>query len=317
MGAAFEKANAENTLGRMGSALDNIVRTAGDAALKMLGPIIERATAAAAGFAATTGQLWTAQALAQVTRDDAAITNLAIGVEQRDSGGGLLLSTADDYHASRLSWQRRSHSVTTSAGTTAHVLHRIFVTNSVPSGTTIDFEIRIGLPNIAQGLLSSPVLGGSGSTTRAADLLTHAWAGRSDAGTLIAAIQDAQPAVGAEVFRIDDGTANNLIAARWVTTTTIGVTAVVGGSSASTTLTVPYTTGALTAVVMAWGGGSVLLSANGSLPVNQALALPTAALNRVVLGENMNGRMLRAGRIIGAANTTEVRLWAQPSLWEH
>lgn len=128
---------------------------------------------ASTGTAALAGQTWRHALYCAVTGDDAAVNALNLQVSERNSGGSFVAATgATSIYSVRSTWDRRSISALLTGGTTANAQQQI-ATNSVSSGATIDWRIRIGGATFTQtAYLPSVYLVGTSAATRLADTLT-------------------------------------------------------------------------------------------------------------------------------------------------
>jgi len=121
--------------------------------------------------AATTGQTWTHNAFTQVTVDDAAVSSLTIQIVEENASLVFLDATTTNLYPTRTTFARRSVTRVFNQATTANV-RASYASNSISSGVAVNFTLRIGLPMLNQGELTSPILTtDSGAVTRAADQL--------------------------------------------------------------------------------------------------------------------------------------------------
>jgi hypothetical protein len=279
------------------------------------------ATTASGTIAASMGQWWTSQSLLQVTRDDVAVTAISQAIQERDGTGAYLTGGGDNYHSTRLAWSRRVTARTLTDAATASVIHTVVTTNDVASGTTVDFEIRIGLPNIAQGALSNPVRGNDAATTRAADLLTiPTWPAPSAVGTAVMVTGTISPVATCRLMEVNNADNSQHLAFYLTATNTIEVANISGGGTRSLTGTNLPLTGR-NVVALRWGSGSVAASINGALPVSGALTLPAGPYTRAVIGASsdnslhLNGAIERFIHFPTARSDADMQILSAPATW--
>jgi hypothetical protein len=125
----------------------------------------------ATGIAGTTGQVWTPSVYLKLAAGTGVTFDLA--VHEADSGGVFLRSvsiagTSGIPTTGALKTQRRSGSVTLGAST---AFVRPLIATTVTNGTSVDFTLRIGLPQLELGAFATSVIPTSTTAlTRSADV---------------------------------------------------------------------------------------------------------------------------------------------------
>jgi len=246
----------------------------------------------APGLAAVAGQTWRHALYVAVTGDDAAVSALQLHVSERSDVGGFLAATGStSIYADRLTWARRSISALLTNGATANIQQQI-ATNSIPSGTTIDWTIRIGGATLTQtAYLPSVFLVGAAAATRYADGVSLAIAdhiGAAEGGLYI----DCQPIDSGAVqilAQIDDGTDDEKIVLRRTAGDAIEAEIVVGGVSQAVLALGAHTGGDVVKVAIGWADSDVAArKSGGALQADtSAVAIP-AGLTTLRLGSGVS-----------------------------
>ena len=111
---------------------------------------------------ASSGQTWTTSAyVALVGGSLANISAMAISTFGTSSGGGLLEKKGQSFTPTA-AWTRISATHILGNGSTAHALPAFEIT--IPTGVTVDFTLRIGLPQIEQADMATSSIPTSGSS---------------------------------------------------------------------------------------------------------------------------------------------------------
>lgn len=274
---------------------------------------------ASTGTAAVAGQTWRHALYVAVTNDDAAVNVLAQQVSERNSGGSFVATTgAASIYSVRSTWDRRSISALLTGGTTANIMQQL-ATNSITSGTTIDWRIRIGGATFTQtAYLPSVYLVGTSAATRLADTLSlpfGSW-GVQGAGTILV---DAEfiaggAAVNNNVVQIDAGSGANRVMIRRHTDNNIAIYSLVGGvqqcvlgpglvAAGRKRIAFAYGTNDFRAIMT---GGSIVSDTAGTVPTG---------LTHLRLGSNsagtesLNGWLGRVAYLPFAADNTALSAW--------
>jgi len=169
----------------------------------------------ATGVAATSGQVWTNSAYVSLVGGSTAnITNVVIGIDENNSGGGYLTGSTTVFSPSSgsLSGKRYSHTRTLNNASTAYVWAYVFF--SYGNGAAIDITLRIGLPQLELGAFATSVIPTtSTAVTRAADVASvntlSPWFNAAE-GTLYADYFVNPNAAAPVIWHIDNSSTNNL-----------------------------------------------------------------------------------------------------------
>ena len=102
--------------------------------------------------AALTGQAWSESLWFSMPVDHAAITTFDMQIWEMTNVGALVtVGTSGDLYTNRASFARRTFTRTTTGGGTVAFVQPVVITNSVTSGTAINFTLRIGWPQLEPG----------------------------------------------------------------------------------------------------------------------------------------------------------------------
>jgi len=168
---------------------------------------------------ASNGQSWSGSAWVQIVQDDAAITSTSYETWLFDSVNAFLSTgAANNFYSTRTSFTRRIISQTLANASVAGI-KSYFKTNTIPSGSVLNFTLRIGLPQLELGAFATSVIPTTTTAlTRAADVASvntlSPWFNATE-GTLYGEFavtgyrsSGAFPSTAA----LSDSTGNNLIA---------------------------------------------------------------------------------------------------------
>jgi hypothetical protein len=114
-------------------------------------------------IAASYGQTWSSSMFLQVSQDDPALTQLQLAA-QGTNGASQVESNVTNVYPGRLTFQRVSNHVTLNNVATTNIRTNL-VTNSIASGTPINFTIVLGWPQTENNNINSTVA----SAVKAAD----------------------------------------------------------------------------------------------------------------------------------------------------
>lgn len=261
--------------------------------------------------AATDAQTWAASLWFQVVQDDPAITQISNEVWMYDAAntgflGTLQANATGVMYPGRLTWQRWGGVVTTNQATTGNV-RQMIRTNTITNGTTVNFTIRIGWPQLELGAsVTSPIRTTSAAVTRAADVVTLTSPGAF--GSAYTSYVKATPGKGSAeatsstMISFHDGTNNNQwLTRRDATTLTAQVRGFAGGSGFGPGAMAAWTQNVSGKVAGAYAvsdqaesfnGASVVASASAAVLVPNAVTLGNQASAATAL---LNGFLAEAG----------------------
>jgi len=171
--------------------------------------------------AASSGQSWTASLYAKLTAGSLGSTTLVHQLRWTDSGGSVL-STVNTGAAftptgSALGGQRYSATGTAIASTA--FVSQLLATSTIANGSTVDFTLRIGLPQLEQGAFATSVIPTSTTAvTRSADVASitgsnfSSWY-RQDEGTVFydGQVLGSDPSTNKSILGLSNGSGNNTI----------------------------------------------------------------------------------------------------------
>lgn len=257
---------------------------------------------------AATGQTWTGSAYVRL------LAGAITGASFTGTGGILVLfgspSFADNTSVSinsvssaRLATQRYSVTRTFTNVTTTGADWRVAWTSV--TGATIDFTLRIGLPQLELGAFAtSAILTSTAAATRSADVASitgSAFTGfyRQDEGTVFAECAVAQPNVGANqfVFRSSDNTFNNAVAINILGVARL-TTAAGGVFDGSTVSVLSLVANVPTKIAGAYASNNLGISLNGATAVTDATVTIPLTQTRADIGSDHIGvNRVKAGTI--------------------
>jgi hypothetical protein len=194
--------------------------------------------------------------------------------------------------------QRPTTSRTLTGGATVALL-RTNLSVNVSSGSTVDFTIRIGLPQLEQSAFAtSPIPTTSAAVTRSADVCSisgsnfSAWY-RQDEGTVF---HQGRTPTAANFFSIDDATTNNRITSYMTSATAPFLFVSTGGVAQANITSSAITAGSTFAQANGYkaadfaivtNGGTITAVGSGTVPV----------VNRMIIGANTSGSAVVNGTI--------------------
>ena len=164
---------------------------------------------------ASNGQSWSGSAWVQVVQDDPAITSTSYETWLFDGLNAFLnTGAANNFYSTRTSFTRRIISQTLADPSVAGI-KSYFRTNVIPSGTILNFTLRIGLPQLELGAFATSVIPTTTTAlTRAADVASvntlSPWY-NSASGTLFSEsfVQNAPSVSSITVSTLSDNTTSN------------------------------------------------------------------------------------------------------------
>jgi hypothetical protein len=239
--------------------------------------------------AALNGQTWTFSAFAQVITDDADVTSLGLEAVEENAGLGFLEISSTNFFSTRTSFARRS--VTRALTNAATAFARVTIaSNSISSGVAVNFTLRIGLPMINQGQLTSPILTtNSGAVTRAGDQLVVPVSVPETEWTIAGvATMPTTPDNSAEtIFDLSTSFSNRFVLRRngaFLFGRVVSEGNLMNGPSvASPSL------GARFAFCLRRNGTQLSLSINGGAPVNATPTMPVGSMASLFVGHGQLG----------------------------
>jgi predicted phage tail protein len=250
------------------------------------------------GAAAVNGQTWTGAAFyALVGGSFANVSTMFNRFRFNDSGGSAISGQLTDVSVLTMTGTLARFSSTGTASNASVA----FAANSLIAGfvdsSAVDFTIRIGLPTLNQGQLTSPIqTTNSGAVTRAGDVLSVPVSGIPAGGDWTIAVI-ARPGIleaSRRLLVLDDGTSDNAFVLRTasITATTAVLQAVVGGSdqAAINTATSGFANGTRVCIAIRKSGATQSLSRNGgAVDTVTPASLPSTVLTTLRLGSNSGG----------------------------
>jgi hypothetical protein len=238
--------------------------------------------------AALTGETWSASAFAAVTQGLGVLPNPIFTMAERNAGlTGLVF---DGTAVLNGVFSRRTKTRLLNQATTAFVTWGC-VTDSVPSSTDLTatpFTIRIGLPMLNQGQLTSPILTtNSGTVTRAADVLSVPVSLAGDFTAVFIGRLGAGPV--ARLFSASDGSNNNVREA-FSSSPNLFVNQVVAGVStgAIASITAP-SVGSRFAYAARFTPTATAASLNGGALSTAVLSSAPSGINTLFIGNRFGG----------------------------
>ena len=188
--------------------------------------------------------------------------------------------------------QRPAASRTLTGGANVALL-RTNLSVNVSSGSTVDFTIRIGLPQLEQGAFAtSPILTSTAAVTRNADVASitgsafSGWANVNE-GSLyadVAGYMNDALAGQRTVASITDGTyGNNFAISKSAAGATWRADGFSGGGAAQASFTGPYSAGVFSKIAFAYALNNANASFNGSIGTTDTSVPPPVAPNRLEL----------------------------------
>jgi hypothetical protein len=276
-------------------------------------------------FAAATGQTWTHSAFTQVTVDDAAVNSLTIQIVEEDASFVFLNATTTNLYPTRTTFARRFTTRVFNQATTANV-RASYASNSISSGVAVNFTLRIGLPMLNQGELTSPIVTtNAGAITRAGDVLNvpidDIGAGADWTLCGVARMPTTPDNTSETLFNFGSGSdLNNRFIFRRNAAPSFSFGSVGAGTLDSRTIPTP-SAGAVFGWSMCRSGPQLLVSINGGAPVNFSPTVMPTANTQLWVGCNALGtgqfnadiaELLQFG---GAANDATLRAYSTPSTW--
>jgi hypothetical protein len=253
------------------------------------------------GIPAAQGETWTFSCYIKLVAGTLGAAVLTPTISERSSGGSFIVTGNGPALAptgTGLPSQRIAYSRSLTGATTGRASPGIGI--AIPSGATVDFTLRLALPQMERAAsASSPILpaaGSPGAVTRAADQLSGALSAlfRPGAGTLLLGgvlPQVAPPGIDQLLLQIDDGTAENALLLRNAAGTG-GFLAgrALAGAVANAAASASVTPGTPFALGLAFDGSGLSLLLRGDTEKALATTMPTGLTT------------LRVGGGIGGAN---------------
>jgi hypothetical protein len=186
---------------------------------------------------ASVGQVWTGSFWSKLIAEPGNRPTVSVTIVERDAVGSFLTS-GDTVFVPTSTLTRYSGTRTLNNALTAHALATFRM--NIASGTTYDFTIRIGWPQMETGsVATSPIVTTAGTASRVADVVSLTGASSligQSAGTVFLEFSTpsyAGNATSRRLFTLSDGTAGNRIFCSTITDTfAFGV--VLGGSNQGT-----------------------------------------------------------------------------------
>jgi hypothetical protein len=274
------------------------------------------ATAAAVGdicfgrASALTAQTWTISSyLKLVSGSLSGVTGATLSLIEETAASafitGALYSISLPTTASLIT-QRPTASRTLTGGATVAQL-RTNLTFNVSSGSTVDFTIRIGLPQLEQGAFATSVIPTTSATvTRAADVASitgsafSSWY-RQDEGTMFAEVAVAQPITSGNqfVFRSSDNTFSNAIAINISSLGLAQLTTAAGGVFDGNAFSVlPLVANVPSKIAGAYASNNLGVSLNGATAVTDStVTIPTSQTRADIGSDHIGTNRVKAGTI--------------------
>lgn len=264
---------------------------------------------ATTGVASVNGDIW-ADSVWISNSASTGITLVSLQHQLLDAGGASLSVLNVVTGLLNSTWGRVGGVVTNNSASTAFVRSRI-VTNSITSGTVVNFTIRIGWPQMEKAAsVTSPIRTTSAAVTRAADVVTVSTVPTFGASyTLFSkSTPDAPVAFAGNQYSIaaSDGTTANRFGLNRLATTgrpQYALDTVQNQISATA-----WAQLASRKAAAAYAPGSQAGSFNGEAAAATASALTPAGLNRIELGANGVGALQLNGYLERVAVWRTTRL---------
>ena len=240
--------------------------------------------------AALTGETWSGSAFAAVTQGLGVIPNPLFTMAERNAGlTGLVFDSTGSVNGV---FSRRTKTRLLNQATTAFVTW-FFTTDSVPLSTDLTatpFTIRIGLPMLNQGQLTSPIqTTNSGTVTRAADVLSVPLAMGSSGTIVVIANENIETSFGRYV-QLDDGTdPNRLVLSRGNADGNLFF----GSAGTGTGSISPAGALGRKAIAAAYGPNDLALSVNGGAVTTSGTHTAPSSLSTLRLNQASGAAQLR------------------------
>jgi len=243
-----------------------VVRIQGTATATLPFGINFSAATGAGSIAASQGQSWSGSAFANCTSDPA-LSSLTLRIVERAAGVGQGTQGSTNIPLGATLTRISVPYTVTVVSTDA--IQLFMQTNNIAAGSTVDFTIRIGLPMLNLGTLTSPILTtDSGAVTRAADVLSVPVSLAGDFTAVVVARRPVTATNATDTLLNLSVDASNRIGIRRNTGGNLVANAIVAGSETGSASVTEPSSGARFAVAIRRSGTDIGISLNGGAPVN-------------------------------------------------
>ena len=254
-------------------------------------------------IAALQNQTWTGSLFYQLLTGTGIGSNLFLDVWEYDAGSGFLSTgSSPTILTSDTTLQRLTNVRTLPSATTAFA-RLVLRSNSISAGTPVDFEVRLGWPQLEQGAFAtSPIRTTSAAVTRDVDVVSLTGAPFTTVftggvqGTLFAeaAILDPNTANTDTIFGVDDGTVANRIALRSPRSGPVVASLIVAASvtQAASSVSSVFATGQVARAALAYNTNDIRVAANNVLGAQQTTVTIPTGLTGFQFGQPMGAQIL-------------------------
>ena len=254
------------------------------------------------GIAAANGQSWTSSMWLQVVAGSLTnVNSVGLGTDQRDSGGVSLGPATSGTASASVStaWQRITRSFTTNNASIAFLQPLIAIGYS--SGVSVDFTLRIGLPQLELGAFATSVIPTStAAATRAADVATMVgdnfanWFNAVEGTVFADATPQASTTAGQTLVEAGSDVSNRIGLFKLSVSGNASLAVLVGGATQASTNNGAWTVSGKLAgayklddFASAFNGGTVATDTSGSIPV----------VNQLTFGRRQDGGVYLNGHL--------------------
>jgi len=239
---------------------------------------------------ASSGQVWTNSIYLKKIADPNPPNDYQLSIYERDSGGGFLAFGFLTI-VPTTTIQRFTQTRTLSGATTARVQPFLFF--NVTNGSTYDFTVRVGYPQMELGSVATSVIPTTtAAVTRSADVISDTTAGAligQTEGTIYAEVDVRTFANTGVLATISDGTASNLLTIYKFTDSKIYFDRTSATQSASTTAgsSATYAAPTILKIAIGYKSGETRMYINGvAATAEQTATFTFGTLTKVNIGSS-------------------------------
>ena len=234
---------------------------------------------------ASSGQVWTNSIYLKKIADPNPPNDYQLSIYERDSGGGFLAFGFLTI-VPTTTIQRFTQTRTLSGATTARVQPFLFF--NVTNGSTYDFTVRVGYPQMELGSVATSVIPTTtAAVTRSAEIISDTTAtaliGQTE-GTIYAEVDVSNWVNLGRIFSISDGTSNNRIMTLFNTSNRIRVIIDVSGSAAQADISSASLSNGIHKIAVGYAANDVVFYVDGVL-VGSDNTANIPACSQVFLGK--------------------------------
>lgn len=238
---------------------------------------------------ASNTQVWTESAWLKIVAAPNPPTDYRLYMFERDSGGGFIKFVSQVAAVTTTLTRFTFTRALDGGASVARVQPALTFTTS--SGSTYDFTIRIGYPQMELGSVATSVIPTTtAAVTRNADVVSKTGVssliGQTE-GTIYMEVDIRNMAKETYLIRIDEGATSNILSLRTLTSNVVRTAITAPTPPATTNISSAVFTAGIVKIAFAYKSGEIALSVNGAtaLTANGTFAFG-ASLNRITLGSN-------------------------------